>query len=105
MCVCVCEVYSVHEYVCACNLLFPLQLFLQSFENSLSELESLESLRRKVHDKNACLRDVAEQLAEVRTKQMDISSERQQFQDAIRYRYYLLLCNKGTSCTCIYMYM
>ena len=58
---------------------------IQTFENSLSELEPMESLRHKIQEKNTAMREIAKQLGDVRDKQMDIGNEREQYQDVIRY--------------------
>ena len=57
---------------------------LQSFENSLSDLEPLNSLKRKIQEKNTRMRDIGRQLGEIRTKQMEIKDEREQYDDAMR---------------------
>ena len=59
-------------------------LALQSFENSLSDLEPLNSLKRKIQQKNTEMRDISRQLGEIRAKQVEIRDEREQYDDAMR---------------------
>ena len=64
-------------------LFFPI---MQSFENSLKELEPPDSLRKKIQEKNHQMRQISEEINEIHTKQMDIKNESEQYRDAIRYK-------------------
>ena len=57
---------------------------MQTFENNLSELEPLDSLKQKIHEINQRIRDIAKKTGEIHAKQMDIANEREQYQDTIR---------------------
>ena len=57
---------------------------MQSFENSLTELEPFESVKRKIQEKNVLIREIARKSGDIRTKQQDINNEREQYQDVIR---------------------
>ena len=59
---------------------------MQSFENSLKELEPPDSLKRKIQEKNHQMRQISEEINEIHTKQMDIKNESEQYRDAIRYK-------------------
>lgn len=59
---------------------------MQSFENSLKDLEPSDSVRRKIQEKNHRMRIIGQQMDEIHTKQMDVKNESEQYQDAIRYK-------------------
>ena len=65
-------------------LILCLFSIVQTFENSLSELEPPDSLKRKIHEINQRIRDIAQKSGEIHAKQMDIANEREQYQDTIR---------------------
>jgi septation ring formation regulator EzrA len=58
---------------------------MQSFENSLKELEPSDSVKRKIQEKNQRLRAIVQQMDEIHTKQMDIRNESEQYRDTIRF--------------------
>ena len=57
---------------------------MQSFENSLKDLEPMDSLRKKIQEKNNHMRLIAQKMDEIHTKQMDIKNESEQYRDAVR---------------------
>ena len=57
---------------------------LQSFENSLKDLEPMESLRKNIQDKNHSMRAIGQKMDEIHSRQMDIKNESEQYQDTIR---------------------
>ena len=59
---------------------------MQSFENSLKQLEPFESVRRKIQEKNQRILIIGQQINEIHTKQMDIKNESEQYRDTIRYK-------------------
>ena len=63
-----------------------LGLIMQSFENSLKDLEPSDSVRRKIQERNRRMRMIGQQMDEIHTKQMDIKNESEQYQDTIRYK-------------------
>jgi prefoldin subunit 5 len=64
---------------------YTLDLTMQSFENSLKELEPSDSVKRKIQEKNQRMRIIGQQMDEIHTKQMDIKNESEQYRDTIRY--------------------
>ena len=58
--------------------------FVQGFKRQLEELESMETIRPKIAEKNNCIRKIQQDIGDISEQQRDLNNEKHQHTDRIR---------------------